>query len=432
MSSTDSTTRDWMQRSSDDEQFPAPDRLEQLDRVVVLGAGPVGLTAALELARRGVPVTVLEKHSSLSGESRASTFHPATLQLLDDLGLADDVLAAGLRAPATQFRDRQKGPVATFDLGVLVDETEFPFRVQLEQSKFTPMVLEELWAGTARGDLDVEVRFTHRGHRAENVVHDDGASSVRLSVGTPEGLLEIRCPWVVVADGAHSSVRQSLGIVLEGEEYPERFLVVSVGNELREHLGDLAHVNYVADPDEWLVLLRTPDHWRVLFPIPDADGSDADVLADDQVLRRLDGVAPLGHDWDVLATSLYVVSRRVASQLRVEQVLLAGDAAHQNSPLGGMGMNSGIQDAVSLGRRLAEVWNGGPDRLLDEYAELRREVAVSHVQADSHANWLVLREPDPERRAELQADLAAIAADPVRHAERMRRSAMLDSVRAAL
>lgn len=412
----------------------APTRREALDRVVVCGAGPVGLTAALVLAGAGVPVTVFEKLPHLSTESRASTFHPPTLELLDELGLADQVVRDGLRAPTTQFRDRSLGPVATFDLGVLAGETAFPFRIQLEQSKLTPMIVSELQRGVATGRYDVDLRFAHRSH---GVVPAGEAAT--LTVGTADELIEVTAPWVIGTEGAHSAVRSSLGIEMVGETYPERFLVVSVAEELTAHLDDLAMVNYVADPDEWLVLLRTPDHWRVLFPIagdPGRSGDDAvlddAVLDDASIQEMLRGVVDLGRPWDVLATSLYVVARQVASTMRSGRVLLAGDAAHQNSPLGGMGMNSGIQDAVSLGRRLARVWHGGDDALLDEYDSLRRRVATEFVQADSHANWLVLREPDPVRRAEMQAELRAVAADPVRHAERMRRTAMLDAVRSSL
>lgn len=404
--------------------FPEPTRTERLDRVVISGAGPTGLTAALTLARLGVPVTVIEKLDGLSGESRASTFHPPTLELLDELGVAAQVVADGLIAPTTQFRDRQHGPVATFDLGALAGETSFPFRVQLEQSKLTPMLLAALMAGHKDGSLDVEVRFSHRAHWAETL--DNGAA---VLVGTPKELVRIEAPWVIAAEGAHSGIRTGLGIEMEGEIYPERFLVVSVAEELSDHISDLAFVNYVADPSEWLVLLRTPDHWRLLFPIPDAAGTDQEVCVPEFVQSRLDGVVNLGRDWEVLATSIYVVARRAAQRFREGRILLAGDAAHQNSPLGGMGMNSGIQDAVSAGRRLASVWGGASEDVLDEYAQLRREVAVEHVQADSHANWLVLREPDPDTRATYQRELQEIAADPVRHAERMRRSAMLESVR---
>jgi len=404
---------------------------EALDRVVVCGAGPVGLTVALVLAKAGVPVTVFEKLDTLATESRASTFHPPTLELLDQLGIAESVVRDGLRAPTTQFRDRSAGPVATFDLGVLAGETAFPFRIQLEQSKLTPILLAELERGATAGEYDVDVRFSHRSHRA--AVGDQQAT---LLVGTSTDLIEVTAPWLIGTEGTHSAVRSSLGIDLVGETYPERFLVVSVAEELSDHLDDLAFVNYVADPDEWLVLLRTPDHWRVLFPITDgpdeAERTDADVLDNASIQAMLSGVVDLGRPWEVLATSLYVVARQVATTMRCGPVLLAGDAAHQNSPLGGMGMNSGIQDAVSLGRRLARVWAGESDELLDEYDRLRRRVATEFVQADSHANWLVLREADPGRRQELQADLRAVAADPIRHAERMRRTAMLDSVRSSL
>ena len=195
-------------------------------------------------------------------------------------------------------------------------------------------------------------------------------------------------------------------------------------------LDDLSYVNYVADPSQWLVLLRTPDHWRILFPV---QGKLEESSSDQGVLDLLDGVVDRGGDWDVLQWSQYVVSRRVAERMRDGRVLLAGDAGHQNSPLGGMGMNSGIQDAVSAGRRLADVWHGeAADGVLDEYNENRRTVATQYVQTDSHKNWLALREPDTAKRDALQADLQAVAADPARHHEYMMRSAMLDAVRGSL
>ncbi|MEL7209970.1 MAG: NAD(P)/FAD-dependent oxidoreductase, partial [Actinomycetota bacterium] len=314
---------------------------ETPDRVLVVGAGPVGMVAAFGLGRAGVPVTVLERLDDLATESRASTFHPPTLELLADLGVVDDLMAQGLKAPVTQFRDRRHGPVAELDLGVLADDTPFPFRVQCEQHKLTRIIRDRL------GDLDVEIEY---GAPVSGVSIDGDRAEVELGDGTTRS-----APWVIAADGAHSAVRRSLDIDFEGETYPERFLVVSTELELRDHLPDLALVNYVADPDEWLVLLRTPDHWRILFPIPDGESDDA-ATTPERIQERLAGVLELGEPWPVAHSSLYVVNRRVAARMRVGPVLLAGDAAHVNSPLGGMGMNSGIQDAVSASRRLASVW----------------------------------------------------------------------------
>jgi len=427
---------DPMERLVEGAPLPSADRIEVIDHPVVVGAGPVGMVAALTLARAGVPVTVLEKGPGISAESRASTFHPPTLELLDELGVVDEVLARGLKAPTTQFRDRTEGPIAEFDLGMLGDDTPYPFRIQLEQNKLAALVLEVIREEADLGEVDADVRFGWRVHAVieQGRTALDGKPGVRLLVGTEDGYVEVRAPWLVACDGAHSPVRESMGIELTGETYPERFLVASVDEDIKQHLPDLAYVNYVADPDEWLVLLRTPDHWRVLLPIggDDIDRPD-DTFTEADVQRRLDGVVDLGRPWKVLQWSMYVVSRRVAEHMRVGRVLLAGDAGHQNSPLGGMGMNSGIQDAVSAGRRLAAVWHDeATAAVLDQYDENRRRVAHEYVQADSHANWLALREADPQKRAELQADLRDTAADPVRHRAKVERSAMIDAIRSSL
>lgn len=420
---------------------------ETLDRIVVVGAGPVGMCAALSLARSGIPVTVFELGEGLAAESRASTFHPPTLELLDELGLADEVIARGLEAPKTQFRDRRKGPICEFDLGYLEGDTKFPFRIQLEQNKLAEIVLAVLLEEASVGEIDAEVRFGWRNLGVVSSSGDSAGSDGSVTLGftcdpdsadprtvmNPPVTHTVTAPWVIACDGAHSATRESLGLDLIGETYPERFLVASVSEELTDHMEDLAYVNYVADPDEWLVLLRTPDHWRVLLPIAPEDEREEGEFTEADVQERLTGVYDLGRPWEIIQWSPYIVNRRVAEHMRVGRVLLAGDAAHQNSPLGGMGMNSGIQDGISAARRLSQVWFGtGDESLLDEYDVNRRKVATDFVQTDSHANWLALREPDPARREELQAEMRATAADPEAHRAKVQRSAMIDAIRTSL
>ncbi|GAA1396917.1 NAD(P)/FAD-dependent oxidoreductase [Catellatospora coxensis] len=378
-----------------------------MSRIVVAGAGPVGLTAALALARQGVAVTVLEAGDELAAESRASTFHPPTLEMLAELGVVDALLARGLVAPTFAYRDRAHGHVATLDLGVLARDTPYPYRVQCEQSKLTPILRAEV---EAAGGV---IRFGWPVAGVDQVA--DGVV-VRAADGRTE-----RGDWLIAADGAHSAVRRSLGVEFAGITYPERFLVASTDEDLPGLLDDLAEVNYVFDPVDWSVLLHTPDHWRVLLPTPDGT-PDGDEL--DRLDGRLRQVADPGRPWQVAHASIYRVHQRVAETFQVGRALLAGDAAHVNNPLGGLGMNSGIHDAVAYARAL--VTGDGAVRLA---AAQRRRIALEYVQTVSHQNYQRLTATDPAARAAYLAEIRATAADPVRARAHLLRACMISSLR---
>jgi 3-(3-hydroxy-phenyl)propionate hydroxylase len=185
----------------------------------------------------------------------------------------------------------------------------------------------------------------------------------------------------------------------------------------------------VFDPVEWLVLLRTPEHWRILLPTP-FDTPDEVEHDPTHIQERLRTVVDTGEPWPVLHTSLYKINQRYAGSFRIGRILLAGDAAHVNNPLGGMGMNSGIHDAVLEAAALAEVIAGtAPQSRLDEVAMARREVAATYVQAVAHTNWQQIRETDDAARRLVHDQLRARAADPVIARDYLLKTSMIDSLR---
>jgi 3-(3-hydroxy-phenyl)propionate hydroxylase len=389
------------------------------DRVIIVGAGPVGLTAALALHRRGIPTMLLAAEPELVMELRGSTFHPPTLDLLDEFDLVPRMIEVGLKAPTWQFRDRETGPVATFDLALLAGDTNHPYRVQCEQWKLMRFLEEKL------RKEGVDLRF---GHEVTAVRQDD--DGVTVTATTSSGPVEVKGRYVMAADGARSAVRRSLGIEFEGFTYAELFLIASTDFPFENTLTDIAYVNYIADPLEWLVLLRVPGLWRVLVPAP--ENSDRDkLLSDDNLQAMLQRVVPQSEPYKIAHRSIYHVHQRVAKSFRHGRVLLAGDAAHVNNPLGGMGMNGGIQDAFNLADKLKAIWAGADDRLLDRYDRQRRTVAVEAVQQQTHRNQQIISERDPETRKKSLDAMRKVAADKTSAREYMLRSSMIASMRRA-
>jgi 3-(3-hydroxy-phenyl)propionate hydroxylase len=390
--------------------------------VVIAGAGPTGLMCALALARHGVPVVVCEAEPSLTHDLRAGTFHPPTQELMAPYGITARMHEHGLQVRRWQIRSRRGGLVAEFDLGLLADETPYPYRLHLEQHRLTPIQLDIL-----RKEPTAEVHFRHR---VTGFEQNADSLLVRFeSEGIP-GKLE--ASWLIGADGGRSTIRKLLPVEFEGFTWPEQFLVVSTPHDLARH-GFTMNA-YVADPVEWAAVFKMPDTgppglWRLAFPCD--PGLPEDVLLDARnVQARMQAFLPLERDYEIRYQSIYRVHQRVASEWRFGRVLLAGDAAHLNNPLGGFGLNSGIHDAVNLAGKLAKVWRGeADDALLELYVRQRRAATIDHVQAMSIRNKRLLEERDPAVHRSRMEELIAIAEDPQRARAYLLESSMIAGLR---
>jgi 3-(3-hydroxy-phenyl)propionate hydroxylase len=387
------------------------------ERVLIAGAGPVGLVAAANLVRHGVPVTVLEGGADLSTESRASTFHPPTLDMLADLDVVQPLITQGLIAPKFQYRNRHDGLIAQFDFSDIADQTRHPFRLQCEQSKLTRIVHDRL-----RGDPNFEIAFSSPVRAVKQ-----NSDSVSVTVER-DGKSETRSyRWLIGADGARSDVRRSLGIAFEGFTWPDRYLVVSTPFDFYGVIPRLDPVSYLADPLRWHFLLQIPKLWRVMFRIA-AEESDELALSPEFAQKLMAQVVPGIERYEIAHTTLYRVHQRVAGAFRSGRAFLIGDAAHVNNPLGGMGMNGGIHDAINLTERLAEVWRGAkPEAELDRFDLQRRLVTKEHVERQSIQNKRNLEANDNEFRDLLQRT----AADPVLTRDYLLKVSMIGSLRRA-
>ncbi|MFN3592380.1 MAG: FAD-dependent oxidoreductase, partial [Thermaurantiacus sp.] len=332
------------------------------------------------------------------------------------LDLLEPLLEHGLKAPVYQYRIRATGQVLAFDLSELADITPFPFRLQCEQWKL---------ARLAAARLGGQVRFSRR------VVHfqQDGAG-VTVHLEAPNEIEEVRAKFLVAADGANSLIRKWLNISFEGFTYPEKFVTLSTDRPLQDHFEDLAFVNYVSDPEWWHVLLRVPTLWRVLVAASDAT-PDAELLSDtakERVFERLIGDPSV----ETRHRTIYRVHQRVAARFDHGRVLLVGDAAHLNNPLGGLGMNSGIHDAMNLAEKLAAVLLDGADAdaLLPRFGRQRRAVTHSFIQEQTRKNKAMI-EADEAARRPVFAEMADVLKDRDRRRAWMHRQAMFASLEEA-
>lgn len=394
------------------------------DQVLVAGAGPVGVTAAYALLRQDIPVTLLEASEDLPSDPRASTFHPPTMEMLDEIGLAEPLHAMGLEVKKWQYRDRKEGLIAEFDLGVLSGLTRYPFRLHCEQYKYARMVLEII--------RTMPHCTVHMGAAVNNYTQD--ADSVSVTTEGPGGVRTFGGRYLIGCDGGRSEVRRCMGTKFDGFTFEERFLVLTTPHDFEP--DGFAYTTYLADPDEWVSMFKVPaggppGHWRVVFPMgPEA--TDEEIFGDTAVQARLQAFHPLDPPYEVLHRNLYAVHQRIAETFRQRRVFLAGDAAHINNPLGGMGLNFGIHDALNLGDKLGTVWRSeGDEALLDLYVRQRRTVAVEYLHAQTLQNKRDLEERDPAARAKRQDQWRETAGDPDKALGFLRRTAMFEGVERA-
>ncbi|WP_256379015.1 NAD(P)/FAD-dependent oxidoreductase [Beijerinckia sp. L45] len=395
--------------------------------VIVVGAGPVGLCLALALSQAGLPVVLIESATDagfLDQVPRAGTNHPPTLEMFDRIGLYEKIEPRGLVAPVFHYWDRaDQQLVAAFDHISLKDDTKFPYVLQCERIK---IVEEAMKMAKVDPLIDVMLGTTF-------LSFEQTADGVDAKIAAEDGTHRvIDGSYIVSAEGARSAVRRQLGIEFEGFTYPDRTLNIEVAYDFKKH--GYADRNYISDPGEWSNLFHwvgPPDIWRVHFPTkPDEDPEKLTSPAELQ--GRLRRFLDMGSDFEVRGSNLYTVHQRVAAKFRAGRALLVGDAAHVNSPIGGMGMNSGIHDAFNLADKLIAIARGEADEsVLDRYERQRRQIAIEHTQAQTMRNKRILNETDPVIRRKNHDELKKSAEDPVLARQFMLRASLINSIREA-
>ena len=401
------------------------------DRVLIAGAGPVGMIAGYFLARNGVPVTIFDSLPATAADHRASTVHPSTLDMLAPLDMTGEMMAQGLISAVFQFRDRyDERVVAEFDYGLIADHTDHPFALQVEQHKVINI---------AQKHADALDDFTlRRPFEVTGVAQD--ADGVALTVQGPDGTAEThRGRYLIAADGGRSIVRKTLGIDFPGFTWGERFVIATTKFDFgKPENGGFLYRNYVAHPEQWCALIKVAGDdmtglWRVLIP---ASGEESDevVSSEGWVQKVLTECLPYDPPYEIIHRNLYNVHQRVAETFHKGRIALAGDSAHVNNPLGGMGMNGGIHDGFNIAGKVLKLWRGEEtdhEALFARYDRQRRLMAKKYVQAQSIANKEMLQENDMSVRRERLDALAATAANRETCREYLLKSSLIAMVREA-
>lgn len=399
------------------------------ERVIIAGAGPIGAILAYALRRRDIPVLLIEALPAPEIDCRAASCHPPTVAMIEELGLLEDGLDQGLVSPVFNYLDRVTGQlVGRFDIEAMRERPAHPYVLQWEQYKIVGTVLQRL-----ADDPDAEIRMSTR-----VVAIAQDADKVDVTVTLPDGTNEtVSGRYLVGCDGGRSTIRKLADIEFDGFTWPERFLKIDTRFDFFGLRPELSNRNYFSDPDEWLNLFKArgasgEGMWRAVSPtLPEQ--TDDELLSPDAVEARLQKFCPKPGRYEIATIALYKVHQRVAATFNRGRVLLAGDSAHVNNPVGGMGMNGGIHDAINLADKLQAILLEGADAqpLLDRYTRQRRKAQVDYVQAQSIQNKQTLGEKDPVERAKKLDGIRRQSLDPELHDAFIRRACLIDSLRDA-
>jgi 3-(3-hydroxy-phenyl)propionate hydroxylase len=320
-----------------------------------------------------------------------------------------------------QWRDRITNDiVAEFDYRMLAGESRYPFVIQLEQHKTIYIAL----AAAMKEPL-----FTM--HRpAEVLSASQTADGVTLEVKHEDGSVRsYQGDYLIGCDGGRSVIRKTMGVSFDGFTWPERFNIVATTTDFEP--DNYRFRNYCSHPDRWCALMKVPGDdgkgiWRCLFPAKEEE-SDEYVMSDEWIQARFDECLPSDKPYQIVHRNMYSVHQRVAGKFNQGRFVLAGDAAHVNNPVGGMGMNSGLQDGLNLADKLTQILLHGADAtaLLDRYDRQRRLTAIEYVQAQSIANKKTLEEKDPAVRQTNLDNLRRMANDKAKALDFVRRASLV-------
>jgi len=386
-------------------------------KIAIAGAGPVGTVAAYFLASEGIDVILLESGDQCAEDLRASTFHPPTLEMLDRFGITEKLIAQGLKAPIYHFRERQTGEVIDFDMTEISDATRFPFRVQCAQYHLSRMLSEGV-----RNMPGADVHFASR-----LVAFEQDQDGVDVYAETPTEIIKVRADYLIGADGSNSIVRKWLGTGFDGFTYPEKFLCYTTTEPLQEKLSNLCNVNYVSDPNEWMVLLKVPSLWRVLVPAKN-EQDDKVLLADEKKNDVFDRLIGNGESVETKHRTIYRVHQRVAQRFVDRRVAIIGDSAHLNNPIGGFGMNSGIHDAYNICDKFVKIYKKGGDAssLLAKFDRQRRNTTRDFIQAQTIRNMAYLSGGEQGEHEKRKAEMQRIRNDEGERRKYLLRQSMIE------